>query len=338
MRTRLRRPASARCDGCLETVQLRHLHVHQHQVGAGAVLGEDRLLAVARLADDFESFSASRISRNPLARCLVVGENDPDRHSVLPFNGKLAFTAKPPCGATQRAGGPRGGRPARACPSARGRRPCSAAGRPHGCRRRALRSRAPSPRIATRTVAAVPPECLTALVSASWTTRYADTSSVRGRGLRSPSTEARRPVLLFCLGNELGELSRDPAAAPARRAGPLGAGSRADLCSSTTPGGWRSRSTRDFRGLVGARGPMTRRAAPAWTPITLTWWATTSCSSRAIRTRSSSTARRASPPARAAARSPVRPVRAGVPARANRGPSTNGKARRARCTRGKSPG
>ena len=38
---------------------------------------------------------------------------------------------------------------------------------------------------------------------------------------------------------------------------------------------------------------MTIRAAPAWTPIMLTWWATTSCSSRAIRTRSSKTARRA---------------------------------------------
>jgi hypothetical protein len=32
---------------------------------------------------------------------------------------------------------------------------------------------------------------------------------------------------------------------------------------------------------------------PAWMAIALTWWATTSCSFRAIRTRSSSTARRA---------------------------------------------
>jgi hypothetical protein len=43
---------------------------------------------------------------------------------------------------------------------------------------------------------------------------------------------------------------------------------------------------------VGSRSN-SRRATPACTPITLTWWATTSCSSRAIRTRSSSTARRA---------------------------------------------
>ncbi|HEX5877502.1 MAG TPA: hypothetical protein VF468_04130 [Actinomycetota bacterium] len=35
-----------------------------------------------------------------------------------------------------------------------------------------------------------------------------------------------------------------------------------------------------------------RRAAPAWTVITLTEWATTSCSSRAIRPRSSATAQR----------------------------------------------
>jgi hypothetical protein len=34
----------------------------------------------------------------------------------------------------------------------------------------------------------------------------------------------------------------------------------------------------------------TRRAPVASTPITLTWWATTSCSSRAIRRRSSATA------------------------------------------------
>jgi hypothetical protein len=37
---------------------------------------------------------------------------------------------------------------------------------------------------------------------------------------------------------------------------------------------------------------MVRRAAPAWTTITLTEWATTSCSSRAIRPRSSATAQR----------------------------------------------
>ena len=36
--------------------------------------------------------------------------------------------------------------------------------------------------------------------------------------------------------------------------------------------------------------PMTCRAAAACTPMTLTWWATTSCSSRAIRTRSATTA------------------------------------------------
>jgi hypothetical protein len=36
-----------------------------------------------------------------------------------------------------------------------------------------------------------------------------------------------------------------------------------------------------------------RRAAPAWTTITLTEWATASCSSRAIRPRSSATAQRA---------------------------------------------
>ena len=38
----------------------------------------------------------------------------------------------------------------------------------------------------------------------------------------------------------------------------------------------------------------TRRAAPAWTTITLTLWATTSCSSRAMRVRSALTACRAS--------------------------------------------
>ncbi len=37
---------------------------------------------------------------------------------------------------------------------------------------------------------------------------------------------------------------------------------------------------------------MTRRAAAAWMPMTDTWWPTTSCSSRAMRSRSSVTARR----------------------------------------------
>jgi hypothetical protein len=37
---------------------------------------------------------------------------------------------------------------------------------------------------------------------------------------------------------------------------------------------------------------MTLRAAPAWMTITLTLWVTTSCSSRAIRARSTSVARR----------------------------------------------
>ena len=48
------------------------------------------------------------------------------------------------------------------------------------------------------------------------------------------------------------------------------------------------------RGLRPAARRCTRRPAPACTTITLTWWATTSCSSRAMRPRSTATARRAS--------------------------------------------
>ena len=48
--------------------------------------------------------------------------------------------------------------------------------------------------------------------------------------------------------------------------------------------------SRALRVASGSR-VMTRRAAAAWMPMTDTWWATTSCSSRAMRRRSSVTAR-----------------------------------------------
>ena len=56
-------------------------------------------------------------------------------------------------------------------------------------------------------MALVPPECLTAFVSASWMTRYADTSSVRDSGRGSPSIdELDRQPALSGLGDELGQL------------------------------------------------------------------------------------------------------------------------------------
>ena len=53
----------------------------------------------------------------------------------------------------------------------------------------------------------------------------------------------------------------------------------------------RSMSPRARAAASGSRS-MTRRAAAAWMPMTETWWPTTSCSSRAMRSRSSVTARR----------------------------------------------
>ena len=53
----------------------------------------------------------------------------------------------------------------------------------------------------------------------------------------------------------------------------------------------RSMSPRALAAASGSRS-MTRRAAAAWMPMTETWWPTTSCSSRAMRSRSSVTARR----------------------------------------------
>jgi len=48
---------------------------------------------------------------------------------------------------------------------------------------------------------------------------------------------------------------------------------------------------------------MVLRAAAAWIPMTLTWWATTSCNSRAIRARSAAASRDTTRSSSASARS-----------------------------------
>ncbi|CAI4156567.1 hypothetical protein CCOS2040_06330 [Streptomyces albidoflavus] len=139
------------------------------------------------------------------------------------------------------------------------------------------------------------PACLWTLVSASCTTRYAARSTAAGSG--SPRSgqaiSTGRPAL------------RNRSARSSRRARP-GAGS---VGASGSPL-WRSRPTVARSSSSAERlasrtwasaslawsglRSMTWAATPAWTLTRAMWWATTSCRSRAIRSRSSATRRRAS--------------------------------------------
>ena len=114
--------------------------------------------------------------------------------------------------------------------------------------------------------------------------------SARGVSL---DVELDRQARLAHLLDERRRAARGPAAARASASSSRGAG-RAAGASRRAP---RARSPRSTPSASRAGAWLAARArvgrACAWTTITLTLWATTSCSSRAMRARSSATASRA---------------------------------------------
>ena len=197
---------------------------------------------------------------------------------------------------------PRTGPASRLPPNAAARscmptRPCRGAARRGPPGRRCPRSLStvistPSRPACTRTVARAPGACLTTLVSASWTMRYAVR---RGGGRQRRHLAGRRPAT---------PVSRRPARC---RPGPRGRRRRGrEPGCGASPSSSRSRP-RMRRSSSSALRPVTStacrassasagrvapilRPTPAWKVTTLSVWATTSCSSRAILTRSSRTA------------------------------------------------
>ncbi len=143
---------------------------------------------------------------------------------------------------------------------------------------------------ARRTRACREPECRTTLVRASWTIRKAARSVPGARRGGSPSTSTVRPALAAC------STSSDSRSSPG--AGARGAAPGARRASST----WRTSPSASLlwslivvsavRACSGSES-RSARPTPACTLITEMLWASTSCSSCAIRSRSSSARRRA---------------------------------------------
>jgi hypothetical protein len=135
------------------------------------------------------------------------------------------------------------------------------------------------------------------LVSASCTTRYAVSPAPVGTGRGSPATVSSTGT----------PVSRTRPTSAANRSSP-GCGARPPAPGSGSAVSTVSRPITCRSSAIAARPPAstassasrawsvsvarTLRAAPAWITITLTLWVTTSCSSRAIRARSCSAARR----------------------------------------------
>ncbi len=145
---------------------------------------------------------------------------------------------------------------------------------------------------ATVTSARRPPECLRALVSPSCTMRYAERSSERGSSTGSPSRCSRTssPAARTSRGQAL-EIVQPWSAAPARESSPCrrAPSIRRISVSAVRPACSTFLSASPSSDAAGIRC----RTAPTCSTITLTACATTSCSSRAIRARSSATATRA---------------------------------------------
>src|SRR6476661_781397 len=303
--------------GRFQPVQMRHPDVHQDDVGPFLPGQRDRLGAVAGLADDLEVRRG--INEHPEAAAherLVVGHQDPDHLGTCAI-GKQARTRKPPSGPGAALNSPpntvtRSRMPVIPWPeSARG------AG--------TLAGGAPAPESVTSTAtdsgrylivtsAAEAAPCLITLVSASWTIRYADRSMPGGMSPRWPST--------------LIPTSWTWPASEARSARP-GAGVRlprgSPSCRSTPSS---RRISVSAERLVASMAASACRASPGWvsitwlptadcTAMTLIECAMTSCSSRAMRRRSSVTARRASSSRSRSARS-VRAVSSAHRARRRR--------------------
>ena len=162
----------------------------------------------------------------------------------------------------------------------------------------------------TPTLAWAPSACLSAFVSASCTIRYAGkVDADREARIARPRCAARPTARPLAAARRAPARHRAPAevstapSLPAQHSKQAVA-SRSRRCDrSARP----SASTSRVLDGSGAPSSSTLRSAPAWTTIIETWWAITSCISRAIRVRSATTASRAARSrSRSANRSDVR--------------------------------
>ena len=132
-------------------------------------------------------------------------------------------------------------------------------------------------------------------MSPSCTIRYADRSSPRRQGDGSPCDAQVDRCRPRPRRGAAGRGRRVPGGAPARRSSPssrIALSRRRISVSAVRPASSTlRRASRSAAAVSGSRC----RTAPTWRTITLTACATTSCSSRAIRARSSATASRAAP-------------------------------------------
>src|SRR3954447_6008580 len=274
----------------LEPVQLRHPDVHQDHVGVLARGLGDRLEPVARLGHDLDVLlvAQQQPEAGPHHR-LVVHDKHPDRHDASLCRGKEARSTKPPVVAVKADISPpyaltRSPMPTNPCPSPSFRAPPTPSSRTSNRRQSGV--------YAIVTSALRPPECLSALVSPSWTMRYAERSSDRGSVTGSPSTCRRtsRPAARTSFASASRSCRPGPGVSSSRASPSRRAPSRRRISASAVrPACSTLRSASPSFDVAGIRC----RTAPTWSTITLTAWATTSWSSRAIRARSSAAANRA---------------------------------------------
>jgi len=101
----LRRAAAAEAARGLDTVGVRHTHVHEHDVGLSQAHLIHGLGAVGGFADDLDVSLAGKHRPQPASdHCLIVG--DDDRDHVLSTIGRLTVTTKRPASAPTRSSPP----------------------------------------------------------------------------------------------------------------------------------------------------------------------------------------------------------------------------------------
>src|SRR5215472_8313891 len=277
----------------LDPVHARHADVHEDDVGAEPAHRLDRLDAVCGLAHDLDvRLGVQEQAEAGSDHRVVVDDDDADRHgdqASCPGAGRVATTWNPPP-----ATGPASRLPPNSATRSRipirPRPSLAAAGVGTPAPSSTTRSRRPSRWYCRLISTCAPGACLRALVVASCTMRYADSSSAGGSGAGWPTTRsrtfwpaARARATRSSSWARLGSGSNDAELSLEGRSTPS---SRASSSSAT-------RAVSAIDASTGVPGPAgcTARWASACTAIALTWCVTTSWSSRAIRARSSSAAR-----------------------------------------------
>src|SRR6185437_554775 len=281
--------------GGLQAVHHRHADVHEDDVGAQVGDPGDGLLAVDGLADHLDV--GLRVEQDGEARpdhALVVGHQHADRHvsSSGWRTGRTAATRNPPSPVGPASRLPpsivaRSRMPTRPCPPPAAQVPLATSTEATPSLR--ISSVRLSGRYATCTCTRAPGACRIALLSASCTIRYADRSTPSGRSTGFPLqvTATDTPPLRAESSRVSSSASPGCGVVPATPVRSTPSTRR----SSPRPASALARISPKLSTSSGGGSAVLYGAASAWIAITDMWCATTSCSSRAIRCRSSSSAR-----------------------------------------------